>query len=556
MRYASHLSRRNTPQSERIPGERQIRNAAGGYVYATDRWNRLNRFLVLGTDGGTFYASERKLTRENADVVRLCLEEDAARTVDAIVAVSDAGRAPKNDPAVLALAIAAASPDVAARRLAYAALPQVCRIPTHLFHFLAFSRELRGWSRGLRTAVARWYGDRDERLPYDLLKYQARDGWAHRDALRLAHPRLPSGSQAALRWAVGAVPGTRAVTRRTNDGAERTYASGELPAVIAAFEEAKTAEKTRVIELIREHNLTREMVPTTMLAKREVWEALLERMPLGAMIRNLGKMTAVGLVAPLSAAAATVAGRLADERHLRKSRVHPLNVLNALRTYAQGHGERGSLRWEPVQSVVDALDAAFYAAFGNVEPTGRRILLALDVSGSMGYRVAGTSLSCRDAAAALALVTANVERDYAIVGFTSGRREYTGWTFGRYLRNGSAISPLRISPRQRLDDVVRYTSGLDFGATDCALPMLYASEKNLDVDAFVVITDNESWAGAVHPSQALRQYRKARVAGARLAVNAMTATRYSVADPKDPGMLDLVGFDLATPQAMAEFIRS
>ena len=44
-------------------------------------------------------------------------------------------------------------------------------------------------------------------------------------------------------------------------------------------------------------------------------------------------------------------------------------VLMALRTYAAGKGLRGKGAWEPVQAVVDALDGAFYTAFGAVEPS-------------------------------------------------------------------------------------------------------------------------------------------------------------------------------------------
>src|SRR5678816_4650037 len=99
VKYQQHVSRRATKQSEPIPGEAQAKNNAGGYVYQIDKWQRLSRFLILGTDGGTYYVKERELTRDNAAVVDACLAEDHQRTVNEIIAVSDAGRAPKNDPA-------------------------------------------------------------------------------------------------------------------------------------------------------------------------------------------------------------------------------------------------------------------------------------------------------------------------------------------------------------------------------------------------------------------------------------------------------------------------
>ena len=56
------------------------------------------------------------------------------------------------------------------------------------------------------------------------------------------------------------------------------------------------------------------------------------------------------------------------------------------------HGKK-KRSWFPVQRVVDALDAAFKTAFGNVEPTGKRMMLALDASGSMSTLVPGTTVS-------------------------------------------------------------------------------------------------------------------------------------------------------------------
>lgn len=553
IRYGSHVNHLATPQSEPIPGEQQIANNAGGYVYAVDKWAILHRFLILGTDGGTYYVKERELTRANAAVVESCLTEDYQRTIDTIVAISDAGRAPKNDPAILALALAAAHKDPMARAAALAALDKVCRIPTHLFHFVSYLKGLRGFGPAVRKAVERWYTRwTPEQLAYEVVKYQQRDGWSHKDVFRLAHPRLPAEAQAVARWAVGAPLGARSVARKNQGTAKgategASYgAVGKLPPIIRAYEQAQEAALGELISLIGVHGLSREMVPSSKLDKPEVWEALLPNLGLTAVLRNLNKMTAVGLLKPMSEASRLVAGQLTDAARLKKARVHPLAVLNALRVYSAGHGDKGKLEWQPVREIVDALDAAFYASFGNVEPTGKRLLLAFDVSGSMSAALAGTGLSCREACAALALVTANVEPSYLIVGFSAGSSR-SMWT---------EIKELVISPRQRLDDVVRYLGGLPFGGTDCALPMIYAEQKKLDVDAFCIYTDSETWAGNVHPKQALASYRaKMDKPAAAQVVVGMTATEFTIADPADPRTLDVVGFDLQTPEAISAFIR-
>ena len=96
-------------------------------------------------------------------------------------------------------------------------------------------------------------------------------------------------------------------------------------------------------------------------------------------------------------------------------------------------------------------------------------------------------------------------------------------------------------------------SGLPFGGTDCALPMVEALKHRWAVDTFVVYTDSETWAGNIHPAQALREYRERMGIAAKLVVVAMASNGFTIADPDDAGMLDVVGFDTATPQVITDF---
>ena len=96
------INRKQTPQSLPIPGTSQAPNSAGGFAWAVDDWTRLDRFLILGSEGGSYYATEQALSRENADAVVRCVAQDGLRAVERIVEISVAGRAPKNDPALSA----------------------------------------------------------------------------------------------------------------------------------------------------------------------------------------------------------------------------------------------------------------------------------------------------------------------------------------------------------------------------------------------------------------------------------------------------------------------
>ena len=95
----------------------------------------------------------------------------------------------------------------------------------------------------------------------------------------------------------------------------------------------------------------------------------------------------------------------------------------------------------------------------------------------------------------------------------------------------------------------------NFGGTDCAVPMLYASANNIMVDTFVVLTDSETWAGDIKPAQALRSYRQTHNPDAKLVVVGMASNGFSIADPNDAGMLDVVGFDANVLPVIAEFSR-
>lgn len=531
----------STPQSQPIPGRESTMTAnnAGGFAFKADSFARLERFLILGSEGGTYYVGESDLTKQNVDNVRACIASDGARAVDAIVGISEAGRAPKNDAAVYALALAASASDVETRRKALAALPRVARIGTDLFSFCAYVSTMRGWGPGLRQAVAKWYTSKPvDKLAYQLVKYQQRNGWSHRDVLRLAH--VEGQNNPLMRWAIGATNEAREVTAKKIDR-KMTYpaAEGELPAIVQAFEAAKGADEATIRGLIAEHGLTHEMIPTEFLKSPAVWEALLAKMPMRAMVRSLGRMGAIGLLAPFSDAGKTIALRLGDRDLIREARLHPIAILQALLTYKQGHGDKGNLSWTPVPQIVDALNDAFYLAFEYVEPTNKRFYLGVDVSGSMTTgTVAGISgLTPNMGAAAMAMLIARTEANYFIGGFST------------------QFVDLGITAKDRLDAAMKKAQR-NFGGTDSAIAIKHAHAHKFPVDAFVVITDGETWAGNVHTSQAIGVYRRATGIDAKLIVMNMVANRTSLSDPTDAGSLDVVGFDAAVPQVIREFVAT
>lgn len=329
-------------------------------------WTRLTRFLMLGSEDGTYYVQQPALIVENPNAVLECLKTDGLRVVGTVVEISTSGRAPRNDPALFVLALAASPNFADARTIAAAlrALPEVARTAAHLCTFAAFVENLRGWGRGLRSAVADWYLAKPaSELAYQMLAHPHRNGWSHRDLLRLSHPKAATPAHNALfQWAVDGELGHLA-------GA--ALLSGDLRQ-IRAFELArKSTSEDEIVQLIEEHRLTSAMIPSAWQNSARVWEALLPSIPYPDLALRLGKLTEVGLIQPHSPATALVVARLIDRKRIANSLVHPIALLDALLSYKQG-------AWAPVASVIDALEEAFHLAVENVEPSGKRIYLVVD----------------------------------------------------------------------------------------------------------------------------------------------------------------------------------
>ncbi len=179
---------------QQVPAsEDQVCNSAGGYVWPVSNMNRLRRFMVLGTEGGTYYIQSKDLGMENIDCIQRLIEDGLGEeVVKEIVTFSVEGRTAKQNPLMLALVqCARCSTDLKTKKAAYDALTKVCRIPTHLFQFIEYSEKFSegtGWGRAQRRAIGEWYNKkRPSDLAYQITKYRKRNGWTHKDVLRLAH---------------------------------------------------------------------------------------------------------------------------------------------------------------------------------------------------------------------------------------------------------------------------------------------------------------------------------------------------------------------------------
>ena len=315
----------------------------------------------------------------------------------------------------------------------------------------------------------------------------------------------------------------------------------------ALLELAKTGEKkdavTAVTLMEQNKKIQREHLPTELLNTPQIWDALLSGMGMTALVRNLGKLSQVGIASTRSQ---DIIKMLTDPKSVKDSKVHPLQVLVGMKTYSQGKGDIGSMTWTPNSYITTALSTTFRQAFGNITPTGKRYMIGLDVSGSMTMCMcAGAkNITPREGSVAMAMMTLHAEgaENVHVYGFSNIFYNFNG----------------KIRPEMTIQDAIRATD-VPFGATDCALPMTEAlkmySQNGKVFDVFCIYTDSETYAPTVHPQVALEQYRKATGVDAKLIVVGMVANCLTIADPKDKNTLNLAGFDTSTPELISMFVR-
>jgi 60 kDa SS-A/Ro ribonucleoprotein len=315
----------------------------------------------------------------------------------------------------------------------------------------------------------------------------------------------------------------------------------------ALLELAKTGENkdtaTAITLMEKNKKIQREHLPTELLNTPQIWDTLLSGMGMTALVRNLGKLSQVGVASTRSA---DIIRMLTDPKLVKDSKIHPLQVLIGMKTYSQGKGDLGSMTWTPNSYITTALSTTFRQAFGNITPTGKRFMFGLDVSGSMSMCMcAGAkNITPREGSVAMAMMTLHAEgaENVHVYGFSNIFYNFNG----------------KIRPDMTIQDAIRATD-VPFGATDCALPMTEAlkmyHQSRIVFDVFCIYTDNETYAPTIHPQVALEQYRKATGVDAKLIVVGMVANQLTIADPKDKNTLNLAGFDTATPELISMFVR-
>jgi len=529
-----------TPVTRPI-SENQVINRDGGFAYLSSDEARLVKWLLCGVDAGALVipSLEERRRRKEPTIMDLnreafieaaghaysMLRSDPAKVLTITTRVSERGRARKNDQAIAVLAMAMdAHLPLSTRKMACEVFQRIVRTGTHLFQFLNCVQKFRGWGRSLKRTVAQWFTSKSEdELILQLVKYRGREGWTMTDVIRQSHPVGSKNIQDIIGWVVG----------------KATY---DHP-MIRAFEDLQQANSAReVCQILNRCRMPHETIPTEFKNSPEVWQTLLEQgVPVTALVRNLGNITSYGTLGN-EAAVSLVIDTLSPVA-VAKSRIHPLQVLDAAHVYAMGKGVLGSNEWKPVPQILNHLQKVVAWAFETCEPANRRFRLGVDVSGSMTtHKISGSIVtSCASAATAVALVINKFEPlcDFALFSETLMR-----------VNIDSELTLLECE-RKMFDEFGGFGAATNIGSV-----IQTAIDENVAFDCFLILSDMELNMG-YHPMELIEEYRRRTGIPAKVIACNMKNTRRTVVDTpdNDPYCLDIVGFDPACPELISEFAR-
>ncbi|NUS59861.1 MAG: RNA-binding protein [Lysobacter sp.] len=443
-----------------------VRNEEGAPAYARSPEQALALFAATGCLNGTFYASAET---QFGTVMKLCDRVSPDFVARTAVYARQVGHM-KDMPALLLATLASRDAVLLAR-----AFPHVVDNARMLRNFVQVIRSGRTGRKSLGTLPKRLVREWIDRASAEqLVQAAVGNNPSLADVIRMVHPKPDDATRAALyAWIIG-----------------KPFDENALPPKVRAYEAFKREPHAALPEVPFQYltSLKLDAAHWKTLARKVSWQTL--RMSLNTFARN-------GVFNEDAEMVTAVAARLRSKSEIERARVFPYQLLAAWHAGIALPGE-----------IQLAMQDAMEIATRNVPAIDGRVVVAVDVSGSMsspitGYRKGSTSsMRCVDVAA---LIAACLQRTNPTA---------------RVLPFDHIVRRVALNPRDSVMTQATRLASLGGGGTAVSAPLLKLNSDRAEVDLLVIVSDNESWFDARRggPTEAMRQWSilKARCPKAKL----------------------------------------
>lgn len=575
-----------------------FKNAAGGVAYQSSDAQKLRRFLLLGTESSTMYASASDISDSALVFLRQFITSDPMTVLSVIGEMAD--RLPHKREALWAMAMVSGTKFVPVDSLKsfndlkieaygyvdigvgnhqavmtqlYSVLGRLVGTFGDLLEFLLYKRIANGKrlvvSSGLKNFVSGFFNSMGvDDIHYQLNKYGNKavriNGNEYAinvaDVLNLTHYKHPLEPQRLVLsywynyYSVGKdsestqraldLLATRTETQRIFESTATLRLVNQFVNTIDT-QEGYEYVAPMLLNGIEQYGWTWEviapnyLVPEKSAWARQIWSALIGndqsqfKMPMNAMLRMISRLESYGYLGDNDDSQGLtnqIVQALNNRDRIVKSRINPFRPFVTWGYYRKTTGA-GTL-------LLKSLEQAITAAYRNVKPHNKKVLYAIDGSGSMNCdQVTGTGMDASQVAIALAAIFKGVESNLAA--------NYAVVFDGRVRK---VIEPT-------LADIDMDMPG---GETNCASPIQWAEANHKGIgafDAFVIITDSQSWYGNSYNVQdALDHYREKYNPNAKLVVLQLTGDNGGLFRQDCSYCLELVGFDASAIDVINTFI--
>lgn len=485
-------------------------NEAGGLAYSLEDRHALAQYLVTGTFNNTFYATAED---QLAKVQSLVSKVDSQFLAKAAVYAAEEGKM-KDMPAYVAAVLAARGNTALLSKIFDRIMS-----PKRLYNFVQIIRSgvvgRKSFGTAIKRLILNWLANRTDEQVFLASIGHANPSLA--DVIKMVHPKPSSKSRNALyAYLLG-----------------KEYNYRELPLLVRQYEDFKAGTRKTVPDL-----------PFTVLSNLpltdEHWKEIALNATWNTLRMNLNTFGRHNVYSD-PRTVTKLAEALRDADAVRKNSVFPYQIMTAYQ-YADA-----SVPPELTLALQDAMETAVE----NVPSLNKKVLIAVDVSGSMGMAITGNRPGATSKMRAVDVAS--------LIASTIIRKNPTAEVFAF----DTALYRARLNPRDSIVTNARALAQYGGGGTNCSLPLKHFNDVNNKADLVIYVSDNESWAdfaystssryfGATGSAAEWNKFKKNNPKAKLVLIDLQPNTSTQVKD--DPDVLNIGGFSDSVFDVIASFV--
>ncbi|MDD2867886.1 RNA-binding protein [Neomegalonema sp.] len=501
--FASMAKRKALPQADAV-------NEAGGRAYALTSRQALAQYAATGTLASGFYADAEAQMKATLALAHAADAEFLAKT-----AVYAFERGNMKDMPALLLAVLSQKGDPQSGELFGKAFGRVVRNGRMLRNFVQIMRSGQTGRSSLGSRPKRLVRDWiDAASPVEILRAAVGADPSLADVVKMVHPRPQTPERAALYgWLIG-----------------RPYDFGALPQVVQDFEAFKRDMSGPVPEV------PFQMLTSLPLGKAH-WREIARKAGWQMLRQNLNAFARIGMFHE-QGFTRMIAGRLSDREEIRRARLMPYQLMTTL----------DNLSAQVPPEIRKALDAALDVSLKNVLRFDGRIVVAPDVSGSMGSPVTGhrkgatTATRCVDVAGLMTAAFLRANPGTLVLPFDH------------------RVHAVDFGAEARIFETAKRLASYGGGGTNMAAPMEELLKRKAQFDLLIFVSDNESWINGrsgPFPTAAMEIWSKLKKINPEAKMVCLDLQPSATTQMKNaPDVLNLGGFSDQVFDVIASFARS